>query len=600
MLTNLTTKLQSTLSQLTDAHHGSAPPGSPPPGPSSRTHALDQLTNSLRSLQVQYSPHVPAALRPLQLVITSAKSLAIAFDTVAQSATTHARDIYLWGQDQEPDVKDVADRLAWLNYTSGVLASQLGHALGGDARGPLKQLRDAEQLLAPRRAARAAAQAQLERAKTEQERQGLQAALAQGEAEDLELEGRVLRARREGVREAERAKWRAVREYADKLLLLARGAEELVDLIPPAVTGAPTAANTALAGTAAYPVEYAGAQKTADVKSAVQHALDTYTPGQLQPLPLPGQGASLSRAASDRRSFGETHLPELAHAEAAPQSAIAPPTSGLTAPPPSAILPQPSRFVAPASTPQGPVGTAPTSPGAGAGAGKPTSPLATHPVLASSPPPLNPQALNQAPAPLPPPTTSPTLSPLAGRASISQAVAGVPSAGLGSTGAEEVVPATTGAVPTIAETGVPIAGAGPGPKSGSLRREGLHPAPANPGSPPSLPVRQSAGRFPTAEEEKRALERAERDRILLGGGAAASGTGSGAPPSAYHGPAGSSSSSSSSSAPPVPAKETESERLAKEEKRRLEREERERVLRGEYAPGGQGGKEGDDLPPYAA
>ncbi|KZO89846.1 hypothetical protein CALVIDRAFT_558997 [Calocera viscosa TUFC12733] len=412
---------------------------------------------------LQYSPQVPAALRPLQLVITSEKTLSLAFESVAQASRNHSRDLYLWGQEQEQDVKDVSDRLAWLNFTSGALASQLGTALGGEARAPLKQLRDAEQLLAPRRAARAAAQAQLQRAKTEQERAELTAALKQGEAEDAELEGR------KGC-------------YAEKMLLLARGAEQLVELIPPAPTGAPTAANIALS----HPAEYAGAQQTADVKSAVQHALDTYTPGELQPLSAPGQGAALSRAASDRRSFGETHLPQLGTDQQQPQSALNPPTSGTTAPPPSAILPQPGRSLS-----------------AGAAAA---------------------------------------------------AAAGLPTA--------EETSTTTGAVPTIAETGLPIASSaqsGPGPKTGSLKKEELH--------PPALPARGSAGSgqggFPTAEEEKRALERKERDRILLGSGSGqGSSSGSSAPPSAYHAP-----SLAGGTGPPVPAKDVKTE---------------------------------DDLPPYAA
>ncbi|KZO95009.1 hypothetical protein CALVIDRAFT_565122 [Calocera viscosa TUFC12733] len=60
MFSNLSNQLQETLSQLTDPHHSAAADSvlssSPPTAPSSRMHALDQLTNSLRSLQVQYSP----------------------------------------------------------------------------------------------------------------------------------------------------------------------------------------------------------------------------------------------------------------------------------------------------------------------------------------------------------------------------------------------------------------------------------------------------------------------------------------------------------------------------------------------------------------
>ncbi|KZO95013.1 hypothetical protein CALVIDRAFT_555983 [Calocera viscosa TUFC12733] len=326
-------------------------------------------------------------------------------------------------------------------------------------------------------------------ASTEQERAELAAALQHGEAEDGELEGCVARARREGGRESGRAKWLAVAQYyAQKMLLLARGAEQLVELIPPAPTGAPTAANIALA----HPSEYAGAQQTADVKSAVQHALDTYSPGELQPLPPLGQ--VLSRAASDRRSFGETHLPQLAPDQQQPMSALNPPTSGLTAPPPSAILPQPGRIVAHSGSPSGPGGAAPTS--SSLPSGKPSSPNVNHHWGSAD--------------------DRRDSLPIASRAQT---------------------------------------GSRPGPKTGSLKREELHPANTN---------TSTRGGFPTAEEEKRALERKERDRILLGAGGSGQGSGSSssAPPSAYHAPA-----LPGGTGPPVPAKDAKTE---------------------------------DDLPPYAA
>ncbi|EJT97931.1 hypothetical protein DACRYDRAFT_102203 [Dacryopinax primogenitus] len=561
MFSNITNKLQETLSNLTDPHHGApfnSDSASPPLG-GSRTLALDQLSQSLRSLQVQYGSYVPPFLRTLQLLITGEKTLGLAYESAAQAGRNHARDLYFWGQEQETDVKDVTDRLAWLEYNSCTLSAQVGTVLSGDARAPLKQLREAEQLLAPRRAARQAAEFQLQRTQTQREKDKIIAGLRQAAAQDAELEARVARASREGVREEERAKWRARREYAERLVLLCRGAEELLDLIPPVPTGAPTAAGIALAGTTAEKQAPYDPAKSADIKSAVQHALDTYVLAQPEPLAVP-RGANLSRAASDRRGFGETHGGEIAATSAPggdhpPVSALTAPSSGTTAPPPSAILPQPGRFLAPTAAP-GSVGSAPGLPSQPA----PTSPLSHHSILAGSPQPLNPSTLNQAPAPLPPPITSPATSPTPLRT-----LPPLASATLGSAGAPEETTTTTGAMPTIAETGVPISGGGP--KQGSLRKDD----------------HQStvSGRYMTAEEEKRALERAERERILHGQ-ASPGASGSGAYPSG---------------GPQVPPKETDGEKQAKEEKERLEREERERFLRGE---GGKKYGDDDDLPPYAA
>lgn len=120
--------------------------------------------------------------------------------------------------------------------------------------------------------------------------------------------------------------------------------------------------------------------------------------------------------------------------------------------------------------------------------------------------------------------------------------------------------------PTVAETGVPkVAGPeGPGPSSGSLLNK-------KPSSPPSATSPISAlppPRFETAEEEKKRLEREERERLLQ-----ADTPGAGAP-ARYE--------------------------SAEEEKKRLEREERERVLRegGSDADQKPSGEEDGDLPPY--
>jgi hypothetical protein len=144
--------------------------------------------------------------------------------------------------------------------------------------------------------------------------------------------------------------------------------------------------------------------------------------------------------------------------------------------------------------------------------------------------PIDPQMLNQAPAALPNPFV----------ASQSAVVT------------DEDAPKPI--IPTVAETGVPLSG-GAGPASGSLRD-------IRAGSGPAGAVKASGTKYETAEEEKKRLQREERERVLA-------------------------------QPPPAPAKET-----AEEEKRRLEREERERLLRSQSIHDAQNKSGGEDLPPY--
>lgn len=115
--------------------------------------------------------------------------------------------------------------------------------------------------------------------------------------------------------------------------------------------------------------------------------------------------------------------------------------------------------------------------------------------------------------------------------------------------------------PTVAETGVPLQSSGregPGPATGSLLDK--------------KPSTASSTHYEGAEEEKRRLEREERDRLLRG------------------------------DQPPSTTPKYES---AEEEKKRLEREERERVLsQGGSGPNhpppkrDDGSNDDSELPPY--
>ncbi|TFK41096.1 Eisosome component PIL1-domain-containing protein [Crucibulum laeve] len=511
-----------------------------------RSHALDAIQYQLRAFGQQYSNTTA-----VQKIITTQKGVAIDFDSVSRDSKAQSKELYTWGQTEADDLKDVTDRLAYLNFVQGSLASSLAIKLDA-ARAPLKALRDAETSLAPRRNIRASLQNQIARLEHDQQK-GMEKKVAEikdqlrkAELDDQGQEREVDALKRKGLRESEQQKWEAIREYGEKLVLLSQAATPIISALP----SVPPTPNQ----------PYTGAQATGAARASLQRALDNYKTGHIN-LPPQLAGSDLSR--SDTRSFGESHASEL--------SSINSDLSGTTRP---AVM----------STPQGNT-TKPLSPTT---ASHPPSSFPTHdssssvsPLDKSHSPPINPNTLNLSPAhiPLAPSSSSP-----------------VPIVTPDPTKPTNIVPVIT---PTVAETGVPVsAGAdGPGPASGSLhdikgasalsgpRSGGLPASEAHISPFGQSPVNSgafgagAAPSYESAEEEKRRLQ------------AAYSHTGA----------------TSSQIAPPVTkpgnALPTTHHESAEEEKKRLEREERERILRDgsshldDNHAGGPPRKE-DDLPPY--
>ena len=365
-------------------------------------------------------------------------------------------------------------------------------------------------------------------------------------------------------------------QYGEKLSLIAQASGPVLELLPSVPS------NT-----------YDGHQKSGEVRAALQASLDNWKPGQV--TLMAGAGALLDR--SHTRAFGETHAAEISKINS--ESPHTGPSRVSASPPP--------QVHSPTTVPEKPTATPIAVPGAPASHGQPASasslpsvpeksavtspvvpapapisaksPAVTSPVVRASPlggstsqtslpgssasPPIDPATLNNAPAPLPESVSPP-----------------VPAAAPNPIEPEVKVPSVT---PTMAETGTPIAAkaSDPGPASGSLKdlRNASSP-PARPHvdlPPPSsfaLPEStsgpgSSTGGFESAEDEKRRLEREERERLLHGA-----------------------SASSSSGAPGYES--------AEQEKKRLEREERERMLHGD-APPPSGRKDDEDgaAPPPA-
>ena len=276
---------------------------------------------------------------------------------------------------------------------------------------------------------------------------------------------------------------------------------------------------------------YEGAQETAAIRAAVQKALDDWKPGQVN---FPVRHAAVDLDRSDTKSFGETHASELS-------------TIGHDDNP----VPRPS-------TPMHPGGTSLHDPPVPAPAPVPVKTQVTSPKPATSPtvasPPLQAGSLNLAPAELPAPIIAPSNATTISHTSGSDPI-----------NTPTKLPEVT---PTVAETGVPKSAGpdGPGPASGSLLEvKAEH---DSHGSTPGHTTGTTSKPYESAEDEKKRLEREERERVLKQG-------------------------------PSTPAPKFET---AEEEKKRLEREEREKLLAGDGTNPGSGsggpGDNEDELPPY--
>ncbi|KAJ7103466.1 Eisosome component PIL1-domain-containing protein [Mycena belliarum] len=419
------------------------------PSHDNQNHTLDAIQHQLRSFGQQYS----SGTTPVQRIITIEKGVAIDLDCLSRDAKAQSKELYTWGQSEEADIKDVTDRLAYLNFVHGSLASSLAVKLN-TARASLKTLRDAEAALTPRRNIRAGLQLQLTRIEHDQPRgmekraAELKEQLKKHTLEDQPKETEVELLKRQAVRESEQHKWEAIREYGEKLVLLSQAATPIISALP---TFPPTATQP-----------YTGGQATGAARASLQRALDNYKTGHIN-LPPQTAGSDLSR--SDTRSFGESHARELSS-----MSSGAPTSRLPVTPPPGDEKHSPPSIASP----------------------KATSPKATSPPELQSlqSPPLDPTTLNLSPAPIPN-VSAPVAAP-----------------------APTHPPAP---IPTVAETGTPVSAgeSGPGPASGSLhdiraasstagpRSGGL---PGNESNAPSYGTPGGSQKFESASEEKKRLQ----------------------------------------------------------------------------------------------
>ncbi|KIO29682.1 hypothetical protein M407DRAFT_242545 [Tulasnella calospora MUT 4182] len=505
---------------------------------------MESLTHQLKALHNQYAPQGPPEVRNLQVLITNAKGVALDYEALGRDTKSLSKDFYLWGQEEEEDIKDVTDRLAYLNFVQGSLISVLSDRLD-EARAPLKKLREAQAALSPRRSQRASIETQVQALQTnpnakpgsEARIKELQDTLSKHNADDAPMEREVAELRRKAIRESEEMKWEAFKEFGEKLLLLNQASTQIVAQLP---ATAPTQTNP-----------YNGHARTAAARTALQTALDNWKPGMIT-MPT-----SVLPTEVDKRTFGESHASELSRVGSFRDSTKADHTAAPTAAPTAASTTAPT--------------AAPTT--SGSTVANPAPPQ-SHPVVSAnkvspSTGAVDPAQLNNSPAPIPAPVSSMSSGVAPGKIEASAVTSPDPNSELH---AASIAPPG----PTVAETGIPVTSTGAGPASGSLTKEALH-GPSSSTAPPYDQPPSSSGPgwgvggfrsdvqvHESAEDEKKRLEREDRERILA----------------------------ANTTAQVAPAGQPAPYESAEEEKKRLEREEREKLLRG-----GPSSQPGDRPPP---
>ncbi|KAI9631644.1 hypothetical protein KEM48_014553 [Puccinia striiformis f. sp. tritici PST-130] len=231
--------------------------------------------NNLRQIQATYDPRQAPETLKLQLLIKAQKSLVVDSEGLARDSHMVSKQLYHWACGQ-PDLalKDVGDRLAYMNYQVGDIQQQCSQTLER-SRSDLKDIRNLEnELINCVKEKRRYNYKSLNHSKIHERRDG---------GEDPTEKRRL-------IKSSYTTQFEALREMGDKLMIIAHFGDLLLNELPEDDQ-----------------IPYSAQDKTAQIKGAASLTLSDYhqtvhsTPIN-HPLSL---SSSLHR--SDTRLFGETH-----------------------------------------------------------------------------------------------------------------------------------------------------------------------------------------------------------------------------------------------------------------------------------------------------
>ncbi|GAA5832553.1 hypothetical protein JCM11251_001368 [Rhodosporidiobolus azoricus] len=414
-----------------------------------RLPEFSSFPHQLRQGAVLLNPNQLAETKNLQLCIKAYSGVIHDHQALGREGQVFSKTLFTWSkEDKGADIVDVCDRLAFLQFKTAELQLEAAGKLEG-SRAVLKDIRNFENDLVPRRRNAASTAAKItslqkeqkQTAKVQEQIGKLSAELAQLEAENATFEASFDTLKRTKLHEAFSLQFAAQKELAEKTAMVAGYGELLLQGMETDGVGE----------------QYRGKDRTARVKAELEQALARWRPSAPPTLQDRGGPDYLDR--SDTRSFGETHsiqLSELDNASTATpftshDHASLPGAGGRVIPPVPEHTgssqhedPFHDQHIASASTAP-PLPRRPSPAPSPSHALSPTSPTSGLPINLSPtvrPDPSELAAIGSPPRemsiPLPPPGFDPT--------------------------SEGMAPPE----PTVAETGAPKIGTG-GPSSGQLR-----------------------------------------------------------------------------------------------------------------------------------
>ncbi|EFP88284.2 uncharacterized protein PGTG_14368 [Puccinia graminis f. sp. tritici CRL 75-36-700-3] len=263
--------------------------------------------NNLRQFQATYDPRQAPETLKLQLLIKAQKSLVVDSEGLARDSHMVSKQLYLWACEQ-PDqaLKDVGDRLAYMNYQIGDLQQQCSKTLE-KSRNDLKEIRNLENELIKIRDREKTLQIQInkllqdprQRPETSEKISSLTAEHAAVVEKMKETEAMIPAHKRLLIKSSYRTQFEALREMGDKLMIISQFGDLLLDELPEDPH-----------------LQYSGEDRTAQIKGAASQALSDYNGpvfsrpntdlGNLHSSQLTGGGSS-SLHRTDTRLFSETH-----------------------------------------------------------------------------------------------------------------------------------------------------------------------------------------------------------------------------------------------------------------------------------------------------
>ncbi|KAK4047361.1 lipid-binding protein [Microbotryomycetes sp. JL221] len=427
----------------------------------------------------------PSDTLKISLAIKSGSAVVSDFEALSRETTSYSKSLYLWGQEsQGNDLKDVSDRLAWIEFETGRLFKN--HAQRIDqARSALKDVRNYENDIVPKRKSRQALQTKLTSTKSSSDQEKLRIEIEQLDREIAPLDNQLEVLKRTKLNESFNLQFQAQRELGEKLAILAGYGELLLRTLESDGFGS----------------QYAGQEKTARVKGQASEAVQAWSlPNSHIPTPQLREGGESYLGRSDTQSFASdvSQSGDSLHAPS-PHPSV----SHATSPPPShsgghrlAPIPISGAAAAPNAPSPPPVparhhsfGDGSSSAAAALAGTYGTSPGGTH--------------LNMSPTPQ---DLGPSYSPRQRAYPVEPTIEG---------GSPNMPPN-----PTVAETGAPIVGTG-GPISGQLpnRKTSLSAGSGAVYGFSTTQQQQQEQQHLSAAQEKALLEQAqvERERTSLTG-----------------------------------------------------------------------------------